>query len=504
MTNQTVSASAAVSSFTSVIPTKGNKTMDIVHTGAPYGNFDPTATIFHNEAAVKFARRFFSVLEECGNQKAAFSQILGKGKKSSYVVSFDANGNKWQTVIPVEAIVNFGKFDVKGNACLNSSAGGENPIRQIRLLLKKLATGDFSAAREYIVKTGVNTNVSTFVRDIINSQTAKAQRGLDGYYAKAIADWRVPQMVGVGKGMLPVVYVSSDSSIFDMGIYENEITILNRTPVPFSVACVVKVAPFPMDRNVVCVNPLIMDVTRGDNDGDAVNIVAPRLGGAPVAVASAMLFNNSVVSLGGYRRGNVAKGELSTTLKEINSVATFSAKTRKKFVGKYFTYNASVDITVWSQTMDKVNEVYGQHVAAAYEIAFNALQQFNLRTAEGDTEFDADAMLADVVSAFERYEDEALCGYNSDAYAGMKAYLDGSSDESDFIDNCRQGLVGKGSLVSLWNEACSNSDVDSAVDMFVNSDYQTRAFVIRQCAKKYKSAMSSAVFVRAAVLAALV
>ena len=499
MTNSTTFASA--SAYT--VNTKGNNTMIINHNGSEIGVFDNTAPVFHGAAAVKFAQRFLDLVAECGSQKAAFGKMFGSSKQSSFVVSFDANNNKWQVVIPVEAILNFGKFDVKGNACLNSAAGGSNVVRQIRLLMKKLATSDFNAAREYVLASGIRANVSNFVRDILNSTTAKAQRGLDGFYAKAIADWRIPQMVGVGKGMLPVIYVAEDSFIFDTGITENEIVILNRTPVPFSIACVIKVAPFRMDTNVVAVNPLIMDVTRGDNDGDAVNIVAPRLAGAPVAVGSAMEFNNSVVSLGGYRRGLAAKGKLSTTLAEVAKVATYSAKTSDKFNKKYFTYNNEVDATVWASTLVKVNEVYSQHVAAAYEIAFNALQQFTLRTAEGDTEFDRDSMLADVVRAFERYEDEALCGYSEETYDGMVAYLNETSVESEFINNARNNLTGQESLVSNWNSLTrAKYSVEDAIAFFSGNDYQTRAFVIRQAAKKYKSAQSRLVFVRASILAA--
>lgn len=477
MTNSNISASAST-----VNNTQGNKMTNSVfnnnsasifsHNGSIYGNFDVNAIELPLQGA---AQRYCALVKEYGNIKAAYQAILNKGIKS-FKVSFDFNNNTWVVTFPVEVFLAYGQFDVCGNADLNSS--DDNVIQLAHTFLKVAAKGNVEDCVKLLRAQSVNTKISEFVVRCINNYEVQALRGAKGFYGKVVADWRIPQMISVGKGMLPVVYVSAKSPVWNNGAHsmtENEMVVLTRTPAPFSVVCVVKVAPFYLDDNVMAVNPLVMDVNHGDCDGDNVSIVAPRLSGGVMSVAEAMTFNSSKLSIGGYRQSLRDAGELSTTLEEMGKVAKMSDKTKTKMGKKYFHIHNTANISEWATTIDKVNWVYAKAVSKTYGIAFAALQEYVLRTEAGDETFTKEEMLEGVFSSFSVYEDKALCGFTKESYEFLNEYFAGNG-VSNFVKEVQIGL---------HQAKCDLNDGEGLAD---TNGYAHQALIIRKAAKKVKSA----------------
>ena len=464
--------------------TKNARKLSVLHYEANANvDFDPTAVELPLQAA---ATRVTALIAEHGNVQAALSAICSKGI-NSFKVSFKCqNGNDWVVTVPVKAFLAFGAFDVAGNAALSTT--DENPIDlAVRFLTLAASGADAKTLRSFVEGTGfshtdIRRQIAKFVENKTNSVVAGALRGPTAFYAKAIADWRIPYTQTVQGVEVPVLFVAPESPVFNVEprkvMNENEFVVVNRTPMPASVVCALQTATFAMDANVIAINPLIMDVNHGDNDGDAISVTAPRLSGAPVAPADAVAFNNSVVSIGGYNAqlaAEKAKGEsgFSTTINEIHNIAT--GDLHKKFSKKYFTFTNTVKTAEWATLMAKVNEVYVSHVANAYDVAFAALQQYAARVAAGDTTFAADEMLNDAMGAWTRYEDEALCGYNESTYVGMNEYLSGKG-MTPFVTTVFFGLE---AIKADYKE----------YQMAVNADvFATTAFAIRLAGKKFKAA----------------
>ena len=489
MTNSnTVSTSTQTVNNTNT--TKGN-TMQLIHNGSDINNFDSTAFTVNNIQA--FATRFVSLLTEFKSVKAVFSKM--SVTHNSYYVTYKFNNKTWGLTLPVAALVELGQYDVKGNADLNTSS--DNPIQLIVNCMRLASKGNFAALKEYHVSNRVQQTISAWVEDKINSTTVASQRGMTGFYSKAIADWRVPTTVKVGNGLLPVVYVSAESPVFYSGnktFTENEIVMVTRSPIPFSVAAVVKVAPFAMDANVVCVNPLVMDVNHGDNDGDALTLTSMRVNGTPICVYQAMKFNMGKFSIGGYQTSCEEAGELSTTLAEVATVASLgsNSKVTTKFTNKFFNIHNEVLASEWATNLAFVNEVYSKHVAKTYDIAFSAHMEMVTRLEAGDTTFSVEEMGNAVAYAWGVYEDKALCGYNQNTFVEVTTYIAGESDEGTFL-NAIIGNVITGS--AAWSQA---------QEIKADNEFAIAARAIRISTKKFKSAQRKLILARRQALAAIV
>lgn len=481
------------STSVSTTTTKGFSNMNLIHNGQYRSNFDSTALVFSGETIFSFAKRAMQILAETKSAKGMFAKMAAKHQ--SYALSFEFNNNNWTINLPVAALVAHGQYDVKGNADLNTS--DDNVVQLLVDALRVASKGDFKALKEYQVKSGVQSKVSAWVEDQINSTAAAAQRGGTGFYSKAIADWRVPAFVSVGNGRLPVVYVSAESPVFHVGnktFTENELVLLSRSPVPFSVAAVVKVAPFHMDANVVCVNPLIMDVNHGDNDGDAVSLTSLRVNGQAVSVVQAMTFNNGEFSIGGFRRANAEAGLLSTTLEEVKAVASLrtNKKQQRKFVDKFFNIHNSVNVDEFASNVAKVQSVYSKFVGKTYDIAFNLHMEMTHRIAAGDCEFSIEEMMAAVAQAWTVYEDEALCGYSEKTFAHVSAWCEGVSEESSaFLIQARRSALD------------SNTDWNQTQEITGYNQFALAARASRILTKKFKSSERHLILVRRDALAAI-
>lgn len=468
-----------------MVEKQSRKVAAIFHNGEIY-NFDTDAPVLPTKAV---ATRILALIAEHGNVKAAFSAVANSGV-DTFKIAFKANNNSWVCVFPIKAFLAFGQFDAVGNPAL--SATETNPIALAINFLTVAATGDLDALVAIIRSEGAPSAISKFIEVQQNKATANAMSVHSAFYAKAIADWRIPAFVGVGQtGMLPSVNVAPESPAFST-MTENEIVVLTRTPMPASVACLVRVAPFAMDANVIAVNPLIMDVNHGDCDGDAVSIASPRLAGAAVSVAEAMAFNKSVVSIGGYIQSLEVSGELSTTLEAIKEVAEMTAKTRTKFTAKYFELNHCVDETVWASTMAKVQEVYSKHVASAYDIAFNTLQQYAARSAAGEVTFSPAAMLDEAMTAWTRYEDEALCGYSAKTFEGMVDYLEGNNLPTF------TSIVVEGLAAAKADFFAEGEEVVITADKFAATAFAARIIAKRYSSTEAKTARRRSVYLQAA------
>ena len=485
MTNfNTTSASTSTQTVNNTNTTKGN-TMQLIHNGSALSNFDSTAYPVTNVQA--FATRFLALLSELKCAKAVFTKMASA--HNTYVVSYNFN-NVWELTIPAAALVELGQYDVKGNADLNTSS--DNPIQLIVNFMRVAAKGDLKALTEYRYKTNIQSVVSQWVEDKINSSTVASQRGMTGFYSKAIADWRVPTTVKVGEGLLPVVYVSAESPVFYSGnktFTENEIVMVTRSPIPFSVAAVVKVAPFHMDANVVCVNPLVMDVNHGDNDGDALTLTSMRANGTAVSVYQAMKFNMGKFSIGGYQTAN----ELSTTLAEVATVASLSpnSKVNTKFTNKFFNIHNEVIASEWSTNLAFVNEVYSKHVAKAYDIAFSAHMEMVTRLEAGDTTFSAEEMGNAVAYAWGVYEDKALCGYSAKTFDFVDSYIQGNTEECSFLSSVIENVIFGSAAWSMSQE------------LDATNEFALAARAIRISTKKFKSADRKLILARRKALAAV-
>lgn len=464
------------------VAVKQARKVAIVRHNGNYKNFDNAAKELPLAGA---AVRFAALRAEHGNVKAALSAIVSAGIDSFKVACPVLGGF---LTVPAKAFLAFGQFDAVGNPAVSLSDA--NPVQLVADFLALAATTtDDKALRDALVATGVVSEVSKFVQLQLNKITADVMTTNKSFYAKAIADWRVPAFVSCGHGnMVPVVYVAPESPVFMEGrnqMANNEFVVLTRCPMPAAVVAQVRVAPFAMDANVVCVNPLIMDVNHGDCDGDAVSITAPGRLGVAITGAEAMAFNKSVVSIGGYRESLAKAGELSTTVNAMAEVAELPTNNsrRKKFNNKFTNIMSEVEVDVWAVKMGLIHEVYANHVSSAYDIAFNALQQFSVRKACGES---VNNLLVEAMEAYTIYEDKALCGYSKETYDFMVNYLEG-------VNTSRFSTAVTESIITFKSDFKDGEVTTTPV--------ATAALATRIAAKRFKSGYEKKAVARVAYLA---
>jgi hypothetical protein len=374
----------------------------------------------------------FESASKAGNAKQNLCELINLVGKS-FRVSFLHNNNVWVADVPLEAIVQFSRFDEEGNPSCDLSSNPdaeENSISKAQDVLDLISNiRKCFANKDHIVDKVKQYQAFTmqWVKDLsTNKVISNLTKANSTSYMKVVGDFTVgtfkyiystvtrngkPQGVNADKTVeLPIVYFHSNSPIWKE-INENDLLIMTRVPYPTAVTIVARKSD-KYDTTVAAVAPSVMyRATRGDFDGDSVQFTAiKKVSGQVPSYAQAQAFNDSVWSLGGYKQTINKDTDIVTDALR----GVYKSKTAKKFSVTVY----ETTVKEWSRNQSLINEVYINHVPTTYGYATDALIKLFIGGFNKD-----EAKALEVIQAYISYEEDCLGGYNFDSYGKVKQHI---------------------------------------------------------------------------------